>query len=96
VRKIYQTAPEIPQALSNKAIEIIERHFTACGVRRAEDLPEESKVHLLRELRKFFQSELPAKENDGSGTGWDQERREGLAGYLLNLVARTLGLRGRQ
>jgi len=94
VRKIYQTAPDVPQALSNKAIEIIERHFTACGVRRAEELPEENKIHLLRELQRFFQTELPA--NKKAGAAWDSERREGFIGYLLSLAERTFGLRSRE
>ncbi len=96
MRKIYQSVPDVPQALSNKAIEIIERHFTASGVRRAEDLPEENKIHLLRELQKFFQSELPANKKDGSGYDWNPERRDGLLGYLINLAERTFGWRGRE
>lgn len=94
MRKIYQSVPDVPQALSNKAIEIIERHFTACGVRRAEELPEENKIHLLRELQRFFQTELPANKKDGAG--WDPERREGLIGYFLNLAERTFGWRSRE
>lgn len=96
MRKIYQSVPDVPQALSNKAIEIIERHFTACGVRRAEELPEENKIHLLRELQKFFQTELPANKKDGAGYAWDTDRREGLVGYLLNLVERTFNWRSRE
>ena len=61
MRRIYQSAPEVPQAIANKAIEMIERHLATNGVRRAEELPEESKVHLLRELQRFFQSELPPR-----------------------------------
>jgi len=96
VRKIYQSAPDVPQALSNKAIEMIQRHFAACGVRRAEELPEESKIRLFRELQKFFQSELPVSGKDAPGPAWDSERREGLISYLVNLVERTFGLRSRQ
>ncbi|HEY3298651.1 MAG TPA: hypothetical protein VGK34_08355 [Armatimonadota bacterium] len=59
MRKIYQSAPDVPQGIANRAIDIVERHMAASGVRRAEELPEENKVHLLRELQKFFQSELP-------------------------------------
>ena len=95
MRKIYQTVPDVPQALSNKAIEIIERHFTASGVRRAEELPEENKIRLLRELQRFFQTELPANKKDGAGSGWDAGRREGLVGYLINLVERTFAWRSR-
>jgi len=95
VRKIYQSAPDVPQALSNKAIEMIERHFAASGVRRAEELPEENKVRLFRELQRFFQSELPNGE-DAPVTDWDSDRREGLIGYLVNLVERTFGLRSRR
>lgn len=59
MRKIYQSVPDVPQVIANKAIEIVERHFTANGVRRAEELPEENKVRLMRDLQNFFLSEVP-------------------------------------
>lgn len=75
MRKIYQSAPDVPQALANRAIDIVERHFTAGGVRRAEDLTEENKVHLLRELQRFFQNELPAMRGlDGETYNYPQQR----------------------
>ena len=58
MRKIYQSAPDVSQAVANKAIEIIERQFAVNGVRRAEDLPEEGRVRLLRELEGFFAIEV--------------------------------------
>jgi hypothetical protein len=63
MRKIYQSAPDVPQAVANKAIDIIERHFAANGVRRAEELPEESKIRLMRELQKLFYAELGSHSN---------------------------------
>lgn len=95
VRKIYQSATDVPQAMSNKAIEMIERHFAASGVRRAEELPEENKVRLFRELQRFFQSELP-NGKDAQAPAWDAYRREGLIAYLVHLVGQTFGLRSRQ
>ena len=88
MRKIYQSVPDVPQSLANKAVDIIERHFTASGVRRADDLPEESKVHLLRELDKFFQSELPKmRTKDGElAYSWGSQR----SGGFLNSIIRWL------
>lgn len=65
MRKIYQSAPDVPQAIANKAIDMIERHLASNGVRRAKDLPEESKVRLLRELDSFFRSELLPRKPSG-------------------------------
>lgn len=59
MRKIYQSVPDVPQVVANKAIEIVERHLTAAGVRRAEELPEETRVRLMRDLRSYFTSEVP-------------------------------------
>ena len=59
MRKIYQSVADVPQVIANKAIEIVERQFTAYGVRRAEELPEETKVRLMRDLQNFFMSEVP-------------------------------------
>jgi hypothetical protein len=77
MRKIYQSAPDVPQAVANKVIEIIERHLAAAGVRRAEDLPEENKVHLLRELRSYFRSELPSDRREGVPYDWSSHRNGG-------------------
>jgi hypothetical protein len=87
MRKIYQSAPDVPQAIANKAVDIIERHFVANGVRRAEDLPEESKVHLMRELQRFFQSDLPPQIRNKEGSvvyGWTSSSEGG----FLNSVVR--------
>jgi hypothetical protein len=66
MRKIYQAVPDVPQVVANKAIEIVERHLNALGVRRAEELPEENKVRLMRELQVFFMSEFPhSRGKDG-------------------------------
>jgi len=59
LRKIFQSVPDVPQVVANKAIEIVERHLSASEVRRAEELPEETKVRLMRDLRNFFMSEVP-------------------------------------
>ena len=77
MRKIYQSIPDVPQAVANKAIDIIERHFAATGVRRAADLPEESRVHLLRELQSFFHAELPYTRGKESDVLFDLGSRQG-------------------
>jgi hypothetical protein len=67
MRKIYRSAPDVPQGIANKAIDIIQRHIVKSEVRRAEELPEESKIHLMRELQGFFQQELPPLVRDKYG-----------------------------
>jgi hypothetical protein len=80
VKKVHRHVPDVPQNIGDRGTEIVERHFQAYGVKRAVDLPEEGKVHLLREMRGFFASELP---NSGEATTprsslarwWDGVRR---------------------
>lgn len=96
MRKIYQSAPDVPQVIANKAVEIIERHLTASGVRRAEELPEESKVHLLRELQKFFQSELPPQVVGKEGEltySWGSRHRDRFVSAVLRWLERMFGFR---
>lgn len=88
MRKIYQSAPDVPQAIANRAVDIIERHFAQHGVRRAEELPEESKVRLLRELQKFFQTELPAMRERGGELAYDVGSDR--AGNIGRRIARWL------
>lgn len=92
MRKIYQSAPDVPQAIANKAIDIIERHIVACGARRVEDLPEENKIHLLRELQKFFQSELPplVTGKEGKET-YARGYHGGFVGRAMRWLGRILG-----
>ena len=59
MKKVNRCVPDLPQNVSDRGTEIVERHLTAYGVSRAMDLPEEGKVRLARELRGFFESELP-------------------------------------
>jgi hypothetical protein len=77
LRKIYQSVPDVPQAIANKAIDIVERHLTASGVKRAEELPEESKVHLMREIQHFLQTELPDLKERNGEWGYDRSTRRG-------------------
>jgi hypothetical protein len=60
VKKVHRHVPDVPQTIADRGTEIVERHFQAYGVKRAVDLPEEGKVHLMREMRSFFASELPS------------------------------------
>lgn len=93
MRKIYQAAPDVPQAIANKAIDIIERHLNANGVRRAEELPEESKIHLMRELQRFFRAELSRDLVSGDGlvsvrTSNHQGMWQGIRRWLRRLLIR--------
>ena len=91
MRKIYQTAPDVPQAVANKAIEIVERHFNALEVRRAEELPEESKVRLMRELQVLFMSEFPhSRGKDGELIyDWSSHRGGGSWRSIVRWVKRV-------
>lgn len=91
MRKIYQSVPDVPQAIANKAIDIVERHFTASGVRRAEELPEENKVRLMREIQHFLQSELPdLKERNGEwGYDWSTRQGGGFRGSVVRWFQRV-------
>jgi hypothetical protein len=59
VKKVHRHVPDVPQNVADRGTEIVERHFQAYGVKRAMDLPEEGKVHLMREMRAFFATEIP-------------------------------------
>ncbi|MDH7481260.1 MAG: hypothetical protein QHH26_04680 [Armatimonadota bacterium] len=87
MRKIFQFAPDVPQSVANKAIEIIERQFAAYGVKRAEDLPEESKVRLLRELQAFFADEFPPDIRDKKATRHSQGIFRQLLNWLRSLFS---------
>jgi len=80
VKKVHRHVPDVPQGIADRGAEIVERHFQAYGVKRAMDLPEEGKVHLLREMRNYFATELPdPHEVDAPrstlGRWWDRVRR---------------------
>jgi len=59
VKKVHRHVPDVTQGVADRGTEIVERHFQAYGVKRAMDLPEEGKVHLMREMNAFFATELP-------------------------------------
>ena len=93
MRKVYGYAPDAPQPVADKAVIIIERHFAAAGVRRAEELPEESKVHLLRELQSLFSSELADMLRDKSGDlvyGGTPDAESGVTRAIASWVRRFL------
>jgi len=75
VKKVHRHVPDVPQNVADRGTEIVERHFQAYGVKRAMDLPEEGKVHLMREMRSFFATELPKH-------GEVAKPRSGVAGWL--------------
>jgi hypothetical protein len=91
MRKIYQSVPDVPPAIANKAIDIIKRHLAASGVRRTNELSEESRIHLYRELRSFFQTDLPPLVFDKNGDviyAWGLCERRGLIGSIFRRLKR--------
>lgn len=85
MRKIYQSAPDVPQAIANRAIDIIERHVNSNGVRRAEELSEEGRVRLMREIQHFLQDELPDLQERNGELSYDWRSRRG-AGFGTSIV----------
>jgi hypothetical protein len=80
VKKVHRHIPDVPQGIADRGTEIVERHFQAYGVKRAMDLPEEGKVHLMREMRSFFAAELPQHSEATAPRSpiaqwWDRVRR---------------------
>lgn len=80
MKKVHRHVPDVPQSVADRGTEIVERHFQAYGVKRAMDLPEEGKVHLLREMRSFYATELPRHSEavaprSGLLAWWDRVRR---------------------
>jgi len=80
VKKVHRHVPDVPQNVGDRGAEIVERHFQVYGVKRAADLPEEGKVHLLREMRSFFATELPRQSEASAPRSpiirwWERLRR---------------------
>lgn len=59
MKKVNRYVPDVPQKVADRGTEIVERILASYGVSRACDLPEEGKVRLMREMRGFFDQEVP-------------------------------------
>jgi len=70
MKKVNRHVPDVSQGIADRGTEIIERHFTAYGVKRAADLPEEGKVRLYREMQQYFAVEMPAGAETRPPTPW--------------------------
>lgn len=66
MKKLFPEAPDVPQSVANRAVRVIEKHLRLHRVDRVNDLPEEAKVRLYRDLRFFFEGDGTAP---GTGTG---------------------------
>jgi hypothetical protein len=80
VKKVHRHVPDVPQTVADHGTEIVERHFQAYGVKRAMDLPEEGKIHLMREMRSFLATELPRQSEASAPRSpllrwWERVRR---------------------
>ncbi len=72
MKKVNRYVPDVSQTVGDRGTEVVERVLTAYGVARAEDLPEEGRVRLHRELTLFFENEIsgglePLRRSD---VGW--------------------------
>jgi hypothetical protein len=59
MKKVNRHVPDVSQGIADRGTEIIERLFNAYGVKRANDLPEEGKVRLYREMQQYLTAEMP-------------------------------------
>ena len=66
MKKLFPEAPDVPQSVANRAVRVIEKHLRLHRVSRVNDLPEEAKVRLYRDLRFFFEGD---GSTPGTGTG---------------------------
>lgn len=87
MKKVNRYVPDVPQKIADRGTEIVERHLAAYGVGRPTELPEEGKVRLLRDLRGFFEEELPdgLRMLSPSDVGW----RGALKRFWLRLTGRS-------
>lgn len=87
MKKVNRYVPDVPQKVADRGTELVERHLAAYGVSRAADLPEEGKVRLIRDLRGFFDEELPdgLRMLDPSDVGW----RGALKRLWLRIIGRS-------
>ena len=88
MKKVNRYAPDVPQKIGDRGTEIVERHLAAYGVSRAQDLPEEGKVRLMRDLQGFFRRDVPEGLTmlDPADVGW--------RGLLRRAVRRLFRRRG--
>lgn len=87
MKKVNRYVPDVPQRVADRGTELVERHLAAYGVSRAADLPEEGKVRLMRDLRGFYDTELPdgLRMLDPSDVGW----RGALKRFWLRITGRS-------
>ena len=71
MKKIFPEVPDVSQSMANRATRIVERHLRLHRVNRVNELPEEAKVRLYRDLRFFIESEgqPPSSEQGLRGLG---------------------------
>lgn len=70
MKKVNRHVPDVSQGIADRGTEIIERHFSAYGVKRASDLPEEGKVRLYRLMQQYFATEMPLGAEARPPTPW--------------------------
>jgi len=88
MKKLFPEAPDVPQSVANKAIRIVEKHLRIHRVDRAKDLPEEAKVRLLLELRRFFEAE----SEGGRGKPAEPPEKGNWLSRILERIDRILGI----
>lgn len=67
MKKLFPEAPDVTASVANRAAKIIEKHMRLHRVEKAQDLPEEAKVRLYRDLRFLFEAD-PRKPTDAGGS----------------------------
>jgi len=87
MKKLFSEIPDVQQGVANKVVRVIERHFRFHKVTRANDLSEEARVRLHRDLRALFDVEL----GSGGSLSADRKRRAGVLEKIHAWLKEFLG-----
>ena len=87
MKKLFPEMPDVPQGVANKVVRLIERRFRFHKVARANDLAEEARVRLHRDLRALFYTEL----GSGGSLSTNRKRRAGILERLHVWIEEFLG-----
>jgi len=85
MKKLNRHVPDVSQGIADRGTEIIERYFNAYGVKRANDLPEEGKVRLYREMQQYFAAEMPGGVETPPSLPWWERAAQRLRSFFAGV-----------
>lgn len=59
MKRLYRYSQTVPQKVADRGTELVQQHLNLYEVSRVDQLPEEAKVRLVRDFKRFFEEELP-------------------------------------